>query len=240
VNAPFLDAEWRHLAMFNYEIDPTILGPRVPVGTELDEWNGRTFFSLVGFQFLRTRVLGVPIPFHRNFTEINLRFYVRRKAMEGWRRGVVFIKEFVPKRAVAFVARRIYNENYVACNMGCEIKRPTEDRQGSVKYSWSVAGVRNFMSASFAGSPHPLVAGSLEEFITEHYWGYVRRRDVGTMEYQVDHSPWRVWRAESSLLQCDAAGCYGPEFCSVMAKPPSSAFVAGGSAVVVHRGGRIA
>ncbi len=76
--APFLTAEWRHLAMLNYEIDPVILRPFVPSGTELDSWNGKTYVSIVGFLFLKTRVRGLAIPFHQNFEEINLRFYVRR------------------------------------------------------------------------------------------------------------------------------------------------------------------
>src|SRR5262245_60741200 len=120
----FLTAEWRHLVMLNYEIDPAALRARVPAGTELDSWNGKTFVSLVGFRVLRTRVLGVPVLFHRSsigkgisrtswgsFEEVNLRFYVRRRAPEGWRRGVVFVKEIVPKAAVAAVARWVYNEN---------------------------------------------------------------------------------------------------------------------------------
>src|SRR5439155_9383088 len=94
---PFLTAEWRDLAMLNYEVDPAVLRPRVPAGTELDAWRGRTFLSVVGFMFLDTRVLGIPIPLHRDFEEVNLRFYVRREASEGWRRGVVFVKELVPR-----------------------------------------------------------------------------------------------------------------------------------------------
>jgi uncharacterized protein YqjF (DUF2071 family) len=96
----FLAAEWNYLAMLNYEIDPIILAPLVPANTELDFYNGKTYVSLVGFLFQNTRVAGIPIPFHRNFEEVNLRFYVRRKADDGWRRGVVFIKELVPRRAI--------------------------------------------------------------------------------------------------------------------------------------------
>src|SRR5215470_635533 len=99
--------------MLNYEIDPTLLQPLVPPGTELDSWNGQSFITLVGFLFARTRVLGVPIPLHRNFEEVNLRFYVRRQAPDGWRRAVVFIQELVPRSAIAWVARSFYCENYV-------------------------------------------------------------------------------------------------------------------------------
>src|SRR5262245_9199655 len=113
----FLTAEWRYLAMINYEVDPAILHPYIPRGTELDRWQGRTFVSLVGFLFLKTRVLGLWVPFHSDFEEVNLRFYVRRRAPDGWRRGVVFIREVVPRRAIATVARVFYNENYVARRM---------------------------------------------------------------------------------------------------------------------------
>src|SRR5262245_20887686 len=112
-NRDFLTADWRYLVMINYEVDPEILHPYIPGGTELDQWQGRTFVSVVGFLFLRTRVLGLTIPFHHNFEEVNLRFYVRRRAIEGWRRGVVFIREIVPRWAIAAVAREFYNENYV-------------------------------------------------------------------------------------------------------------------------------
>ena len=113
----FLTAEWRDLVMLNYEIDPGILAGLVPAGTELDLWQGRALVSVVGFHFRRTRVMGVAIPGHSNFEEVNLRFYVRREGPEGWRRGVVFVKEIVPRFAIAWVARALYNENYVALPM---------------------------------------------------------------------------------------------------------------------------
>jgi Uncharacterized conserved protein (COG2071) len=110
----FLTAEWRALAMLNYEVDASLLRHFVPAGTELDCWQGKTLVSLVGFRFLKTRVLGIPIPFHRNFDEVNLRFYVRRAEATEVKRGVVFIREIVPRRAIAAVARAFYNERYLA------------------------------------------------------------------------------------------------------------------------------
>ncbi len=47
----FLTAEWRYLAMFNYEVPPELLAPLVPRGTELDSWQGKVYVSLVGFLF---------------------------------------------------------------------------------------------------------------------------------------------------------------------------------------------
>ena len=135
MSGTFLRAEWRTLAMFNFEIDPLVLEPLVPAGTELDFHDSRTFVSLVGFRFLKACVLGLTLPFHRNFAEVNLRFYVRRPIGAGWRRGVVFIKEIVPRRLIAWVARRWFYENFAAMPMKSEVTLPTGNRSGRISYS---------------------------------------------------------------------------------------------------------
>jgi uncharacterized protein len=229
----FLTAEWRHLVMLNYEIAPAALRPWVPAGTELDDWNGTTYASVVGFLFLDTRVLGIPIPLHRNFEEVNLRFYVRRRGPEGWRRGVVFVRELVPRLAIATVARLIYNENYAATPMRHRIEG------GALEYGWRHGGRWCHLRATVSGSPAPLAEGSEAEFIAEHYWGYARQRRGGTVEYAVEHPRWSAWPANSAELDADAASLYGPVFGEALAAPPRSAFVADGSPVVVRRGVRI-
>jgi uncharacterized protein YqjF (DUF2071 family) len=234
----FLKAEWKHLAMLNYEIAPAVLAPYVPAGTELDVWNGRHLVSVVGFRFLRTRVSGIPIPFHRNFEEVNLRFYIRRKADDGWRRGVVFIKEFVPRAAIAFLARTIYNEPYLSLPMSHRL----ETEAGLLKsagYSWRFRGQQNSLKLTVQGEAQPLQEGSEAGFITEHYWGYNRQRDGSTMEYRVEHPRWRVWAAESAQLDCDGPELYGVQFKDCLNHPPTSAFLAEGSAVTVYRGTRL-
>jgi uncharacterized protein YqjF (DUF2071 family) len=234
----FLTANWRHLAMLNFEIDPAVLARRVPRGTELDFWEGRCLVSVVGFQFLNTRVFGVAIPFHRNFEEVNLRFYVRRKADDGWRRGVVFVKEIVPCRAIAAVARWLYNEPYVALPMSHELRRDA-DALRSVEYLWGRGGERAKLRVSLAGDAKALAAGSEAEFITEHYWGYNSQRDGSTLEYRVEHPRWNVWDVADASLTCDAAKLYGREFAASLGARPSSAFLAEGSAITVARGVRL-
>lgn len=232
----FLTATWRALAMLNYEVDPALLAARVPAGTELDAWRGRTFVSVVGFRFLRTRVLGVPVPLHRDFDEVNLRFYVRRDAPDGVRRGVVFVKEIVPRRAIAWVARAAFRESYVALPMRHEVALPPANGagRGRAAYAWRLGATWSRLSVEFEGAPAACAAGSEQEFITEHYWGYVRRPHGATLEYRVEHPPWRAWRAVAASLDCDAAASYGPELAPVLASAPSSAFVAEGSPVVVR------
>jgi uncharacterized protein YqjF (DUF2071 family) len=234
----FLTAQWRDLVMLNYEVDPAALRPLVPAGTELDTWGGTTYASMVGFLFLDTRVLGVPIPFHRDFEEVNLRFYVRRRGPEGWRRGVVFVREIVPRWAIATVARVIYNEQYAAMPMRHRIA-PLEGGGRHVEYGWKHAGRWSALRATTRGEPRPLVEGSEAEFITEHYWGYAAQRGGGTVEYRVEHPSWRVWDARTHALDADVAALYGPAFAAALAAPPRSAFVAEGGPIVVRRGVRV-
>lgn len=233
----FLAAEWRYLAMLNYEVEASLLLPFVPAGTELDRWNGKVFVSLVGFRFLKTRILGLTIPFHANFDEVNLRFYVRRQQGDEIRRGVVFIREIVPRRAIAFVARTFYNENYVALPMSHEVYS-TGDGQ-TAAYRWKAGGAWSAIKVEVHGEPELATAGSHEQFITEHYWGYADQRDGGCVEYQVTHPPWRVWTARRAEFEGDVEGLYGKNIAAVLRGAPASALLAEGSAVKVMRGRRI-
>jgi uncharacterized protein YqjF (DUF2071 family) len=236
----FLSAEWRHLAMLSFDVDQRALKPLIPDGTELDEWNGRTFVSLVGFLFLDTRVLGVPVPWHRDFEEVNLRFYVRRRSAEGWRRGVVFVKELVPRRAVALVANIFYGEHYAAVRMSHHIDvHPHGETMRRVAYQWRVGERDQRIEVTARGEAREPADGTLDAFITEHYWGYTRRRAGATWEYRVDHPRWRVWTAHEAYLECDAARLYGAVFADCLAAPPASALLADGSAVTVSTGRRI-
>jgi uncharacterized protein YqjF (DUF2071 family) len=239
---PFLTASWRYLAMLNYEVPPVILRPLVPAGTELDSWNGVSLASMVGFRFLDTRVATVPIPGYRDFDEINLRFYVRRRARDRtWRRAVVFVREFVPKRAIAFVARHLYNEPYTAVPMthDLDIPAPSEGRPVRAAYAWRMGGRWHSLSVWSEGLPGLPEPGSEAAYITEHYWGYTVQRDGGAKEYRVDHVPWRVWAGQGSAFDCDVRSVYGDGFAESLTSRPRSAFLAEGSEVTVYRGRRL-
>ncbi|NVJ12959.1 YqjF family protein [Myxococcus sp. AM010] len=237
---PFLTAEWRYLVMLNYEVDPEVLRPLVPRDTELDTWQGQTFASMVGFRFLDTRVRGLPVPFHRNFDEVNLRFYVRRLGPEGWRRGVVFVKEIVPRQAIATVARVLYNEPYVALPMRhvVEMEGAHTGAPGRAEYAWKAGGRWQHLAATTLGPPRASAPDSEAEFITEHYWGYTAQRDGGCAEYRVEHPRWSVWQVDTTALDVDVGGLYGARFVPFLRGEPSSAFVADGSAVAVYPGTR--
>ncbi|MGN6392619.1 MAG: YqjF family protein [Gemmatimonadales bacterium] len=227
--------------MLQYEVEPGLLQPLVPRGTELDRWNGRTLVSIVGFRFLDTRILGAPIPLHRDFDEVNLRFYVRRRDAGAWRRAVVFVREIVPRRAIALVARLWYNEPYIALPMRhmIDMDRAEQGEAGRVTYEWRRNGEWEGLQVETGGYGMCPTAGSEEEFVSEHYWGYTIQRDGGSLEYEVTHPPWRVWAATRAEFRCDAGPLYGLGFGRVLEVPPRSAFVADGSAVAVYRGRRL-
>jgi uncharacterized protein len=253
VSRVFLTAEWRDLVMLNYQVDASLVEKFVPAGTELDRWQDRIFLSLVGFRFLKTKVFGVSFPFHRNFEEVNLRFYVRRREaseindseikgseIKGskLKRGVVFIRELVPRRAVAKIARVFYNENYLACKMSHRVET-IRDTSMAAQYAWKYGGRWIRMSANSIGDPALPEPGSQEEFIAEHYWGYAAQPDGGCKEYQVVHPPWKVWRSSAAALEGPVDELYGRDFAAVLAKTPGSAFLAEGSPVEVHHGSRL-
>ena len=232
--SPFLTAEWRNLLMLNFAVERETLEPRAPAGTIVDTYRGVAYVSMVGFLFRRTRVLGIPMLFHKSFEEVNLRFYVRRFDGESWRRGVVFIKEIVPSFLISSSARFFYNENYERC----EMRHQCDEQPGTrrFEYSWRYQGEWNSLAGAAAEPEREVVAGSIEEFITDHEWGYTRQRDGGTLEYQVVHPRWPVARARECKLTCNAVSLYGSDFASALAKDPASAFAISGSAVTVYRG----
>ncbi len=235
----FLTAEWQNLVMLNYEVGADLLRPFVPSGTELDRWEGKVFVSLVGFQFLRTRLFGfLRIPMHSSFEEVNLRLYVRRQVGGEVRRGVVFIKEIVPRRAIAFVARTLYNENYVALPMAHEI-RSVGDRRLRAAYRWRSEKHWGEISVETAGTSQLPGEGSVEQFITEHYWGYAAQPNGGCVEYRVTHPSWKVWQVREAAFLGDAEKLYGKSCAPMLRDRPDSAFLAEGSAVTVMRGRKL-
>lgn len=222
--------------MLNYAVDRSLLNDYVPPGTVLDSFEDRTYLSLVGFRFCRVKLFGyLPIPFHTDFDEVNLRFYVRRKEGSEYRRGVVFIAEIVPKLAVAKVARVAFGENY-----SCLPMRHRVYAEGSkeIEYEWRVNGRWCKLFAEALSAPTYPKDGSLEQFITEHYWGYANQRGR-CLQYQVAHVPWRVSASTASGFEGDTRGLYGRRLGDVLQGLPDSAFIADGSPVIVFRGKRI-
>jgi hypothetical protein len=231
----FLRAEWRKLILANYAVEPALLLPYLPAGTELDFWENTCYVSMVGFLFLNTRVLGIPIPFHRDFEEVNLRFYVRRFDGDQWRRGVVFIKEIVPRHAITLVANTLYGEHYATMPMRHQWLAETDSQ--NITYAWK-QNQWHELSVKAGLRAHAIEVGSEAEFITEHYWGYTKHRNK-TSEYEVTHPRWEVYPVISSRISIDFGQLYGPDFTFLNQERPKSVMLAEGSAIEVKMKGAL-
>lgn len=232
---PFLTATWKNLIVVNYEVAPEVLVPLLPQGVELDLFEGRALMSIVAFYFVDMRVGGVLPAFSaRNFEEINLRFYVKRRVGDDWRRGVVFVREIVPSRIVAFVARALYNEPYSRLPMSHDFSAFDDIHGGTLAYTAVERGAPLAVRATTKGELGSLVAGAVESFILEHYWGYTKRTNYKTSEYRVAHPSWKFWPVNQVVVSPEIACLYPVEFKSALARDPHSACVAQGSNVSVY------
>lgn len=225
----FLKAEWRKLAIINYEINPDLLLKYLPEGTELDFYKGKCYVSIVGFMFLNTKLLGLAVPFYRNFEEVNLRFYVKKNENGVWKRGVVFIKEIVPKPALSFVANSVYKENYHTMPMKNLIHHQEEELL--IQYSWKD---KNWHSIQITAENKmkPMEADSEFEFITEHYYGFTKKGNK-TSEYEVCHPKWECYQVKDYQLDIDFHKIYGKDFECLTHQEPISVMLAEGSEIEV-------
>jgi len=229
----FLKAEWRKLSMFNYAIDPAVLLPYLPAGTEIDFHENTCYVSLVGFMFLNTRLRGIRVPFHSNFEEINLRFYVTRTVNNEVKRGVVFIKEIVPKPALSFVANTVYGENYETLKMA----HSWVEMDNTLKVNYAVKKGKWFNFGITASTTNlEALAGTEAEFITEHYWGYTKSGGAKTGEYGVEHPQWDVYKTIDYSVSMDFEILYGKDFAFLNGLQPKSVFLAEGSEILVKAG----
>lgn len=233
MSQPFLTAEWRKLAMANYAIDKKILDPYLPPKTELDLFNGTCYVSLIGFMFENTKLKGFKIPFHVNFEEVNLRFYVRYLENNNWKRGVVFVKEIVPKPLLAFVANTIYKEKYETMPM--KHNWIVSEDKILVEYQWKKKTWNTFKILT-NNKPKLIEPGSEEEFITEHYWGYTKTNKNKTSEYGVEHPKWEVYTTVEYEIDVNFGAIYGSDFAFLTDEKPKSVFLAEGSEIAVKSG----
>lgn len=233
----FLDAQWRKLVMINYAVDPQLLKPYIPFETELDFWNDTCYVSLIGFMFVDSKMMKLRIPFHVNFEEINLRFYVKYKETEEYKRGVVFIKEIVPRPSLTLVANLLYNENYETLKTRHFWVEGKDDL--TVEYGWKKKGKWHTIKTVTDKVPVDIKPESEEEFITEHFWGYTKINDFLTSEYEVAHPRWQIYPVRDYEVNVDFKTTYGLDFAFLHDKKPVSVYLAEGSNIIVKQGRKI-
>jgi uncharacterized protein YqjF (DUF2071 family) len=237
MNSKFLTTEWRKLAIANYSVHPDVLLPYLPYKTELDFWNDKCYVSLVGFMFINTKLRGLAIPFHRHFEEVNLRFYVRYKDANGWKRGVTFIKEIVPKRALTLIANSFYKERYIT--LPTKHSWITQEDLLTVSYHWKYRSEWNDLTLTAINAPIEIAENSEEQFITEHYWGYTRVNSKYSSEYAVEHPKWMVYPVTKSVVKVSFDKLYGEQFHFLNDVRPDSVILAEGSEICVRTKSKI-
>ena len=223
---PFLTAEWLNVAAITFAVGEERLRPYVPEGATVDSLEGSPRVSLVAFEFRRTRVGGLAIPGHIHFPEINLRFYVRH----GGERGVVFIRELVPRRAIATVARLLYNEPYERVPMTCGA-----DPVGDGVRVWHRFARGSSLVVEGDSNPAVPEVGSAAHWLTDHSLGVGRRRDGRTVLYNVAHPTWALREVTHVTLDVDFAKVYGAEWAWLRDAEPSHLSLAVGSEITVSR-----
>jgi uncharacterized protein len=230
--AIFLKANWENIIMANYAVPNDLLKPYLPTGVDIDVFDGKAYVSLVGFMFKRTRLFNVPIPYFGTFEEINLRFYVKRQVGNELKRGVVFINETVPYKIVAYLANKLYNENYTTVKT--QHKWEINHESKKIHYLWKVNERWNSIYVEAETKSQSILKNSFEAFIYEHYYGYAKVNEYDTEEYKIHHPSWKINKIKRSLITCNFKNMYGNAFESLNNTKPHSVFIAEGSDVAIN------
>jgi uncharacterized protein YqjF (DUF2071 family) len=225
----FLTARWQDLILITYDVDPELLMPHIPPGLEPDTINGRGFVSLVAFDFLDTKVKGMKIPYHINFPEINLRIYVRNKD----KRGVVFVREFVPRSVIPLVANTLYNENYKAIKMSSSVKK-----NGAIFINHTIEINKQEFQINLQAENKPYLppVESTEHFFKEHEWGFGTSRNGKPLIYKVMHPFWNIYPIIKFQHDFDLGLIYGKKWEILNSQSPYNVTYAEGSEIKVFEG----
>ena len=222
-----LKAEWKKLLMINYVVDQNILLPYLPKGTELDLYNNECYVSLVGFKSENTKFMGIKFPFHGNFEEINLRFYVQHNDGGTIKHGVVFIKEIVYSPITAYFASNLFNEKYVSREMR-HIYDPEIVSQ-ILRYEWKE---KKFNKFRVEGSlrVRPVEPESETEFFTERHYSYTKTPNrKKTAEMYLEHPRWEDSRIYSYRVNVNFKAAFGKRFEFLNTTEPKSVLLVEGS-----------
>lgn len=227
---PFLTAYWHNLINITYAISPTLLTSYLPKGVTLATKDGKAFVSLVAFSFEETKVKGIKIPFHVNFPEINLRFYVNYKGKVA----VCFINEFVPKQCIALVANKLYNEPYIAYPM--KVSTEVNEKQQELTISHQITKRKQVhrLKAIVSTQSYTPESNTIAHYFKEHDLGLGIDKKGRTLYYRVEHPIWAIYPIKEYIVQMDFEQLYGKPWGILNTLEPLHILVAKGSKIAVY------
>ena len=224
---PFLIAQWVNLILMSWQVEPARLFPYLPGGTTLDLFDNTAYLTMIAFEFRQTSIRGIRVPGHVNFPELNLRFYARARG----NRGVVFIREFVPRPLIAWVARTVYHEPYDYCRLRHDVESTPETVR--VTHTVKHHGYTYAIQVEGHNQPYLPPPTSLEHHLKEHGRGYGTSRVGTTVTYGVAHRFWLVYPLSRFHYTIDMAKLYGQEWAFLNDQAPANVTLAQGSDVQV-------
>ena len=233
-NKPLLKAEYSDLVAINFQIDDHLLKPLVPVGLELDYFDGDTFVSLVTMKIKRMKIWGIPFSVIPAFPEISLRFYVRRTTGDKSENGTCLIKDFVGGATAAWYLRTQFNSEFTKLKIQGQSKGFGIDEIPEVEYRWKHDDQWNNLRVRARSRITNTGKGTKVGFILDHS-NYFASQKGRTIAYRVERPQWEVWDAAQANFNCDVKNLFGRAFIKPLSKRPASVFVSAGSHVTVYR-----
>ena len=225
-------ADFQYLVFLNYQVDRDLLTSRIPHGVQLQLFNGKAYISVVAFLFKNLQVAGIPAPFHQEFEQVNLRFYVKQGTAASEKRGVVFIREIVPKTLLATAARVLFNEKYLSLPMRHDFQIE-KNQTNSVEYGWQTERQECSLRAVFDNQWSYPEANSAEHFFMARPYSFTRRKDGATNEMILEHPLWRTAPVIDARAEYDIPEIFGAEFVPYLTLLPASVFIAEGSPITL-------
>ena len=222
-----LTAYWTNLLAATFEADETLLNKFLPRGTELNTWHGKYLISIVAFMFSKPAILNISAPFYRSFEEINLRFYVRYKENDQWKKGVVFIKEIAPARIIGLTAGWLYQENFIYLPL--KHKFYANNKCQYISYSCKVKNQWGHLNMVCSSKDNEPGSERVQTFVRDHYWGYTKKSNNNTAEFLIEHRLWKIYQATDYDLNLNIGEIYGKDFTDLFLQKPISVILMDGS-----------
>jgi uncharacterized protein len=181
---------WDDLLFAHWRADATRLRGLVPVGLEIEEYDGSAWLGVVPFELNGLRPRGMyALPFVSSFRELNVRTCVVRDDKPG----IWFVSLDASSQIAVQAARRLYKLPYFHAQISL-------GRSGGTIVYECVRSERKAFSGSYRGVGDPAAPepGSLEHFLTERYCLYAE--DRGRLyRAEIHHRPWPLQPAEAEI-----------------------------------------